>query len=82
MVLGPGPGEEPTSDRAGPLGGWWGVERMQANFLSAAQAAQLLSTEHRRPRGASLPGLQLFGIWGFIFPLPVSRSRSLDLRAP
>lgn len=67
-VLGPGPGEEPTSDRAGPLGGWWGGrgERMRAYFpLCWVQGCS--AAEH----GASQPlcrppRLQLWHL-GFIF---------------
>lgn len=68
-VLRPGPGEEPISDTAGPLGGRQGGHRewTRGHFpLRWVQAAQLLSTEHCS-RCASLP-ICSSGIWGSFSP--------------
>ena len=71
-VLGPGPGEEPTSDRVGPLGGRWGGSReriREATSVSAGlRAAQLPSTGHCHC-GAGLP-ICSSGIWGSFSPTP------------
>lgn len=68
-VLRPGPGEEPISDRAGPLGGGRGGHRGRMRGHSPphwVQAAQLPSTEHCS-RSASLPVCSP-GIWASSSP--------------